>query len=209
MNPVIELRWQSLLGLTGKLVDPAHRCQWVHLLCSLRNDRILADGTHLLGMQRAPAASRNHHALEGGLVEHLLQMWSVWTNFRQFIVWGHEPSLCDSVIWQQILLHDLEKADYCFTLVSASPWKVEYYKDPKRLLSSDFLRPVEICGRFGIQLSSLQLNALANAHGGYSSTRQKAVPVMAKIVYLLDEWSGNVLEPLHRKDPLNLLTVSS
>jgi hypothetical protein len=160
-----------------------------------------------LGLRRAPAAKRNHHAYEGGLVRHLIEMYEFWTVLRREYGQIEVDGVCDDArVLKAILLHDIEKADQNFFLVSQDPWLVDYnYKSDRQLILPGDIRSVEIAFRFGITLDAVQLNALMWAHGGFSELQPKAHSALAKLVYLLDEFSGNVLERVRMGDALGLL----
>lgn len=165
----------------------------------------------VLGFKRAPAAKRNHHAFEGGLVSHLLEMWDLWEGLKAVRVEFREaPILTDSRILLGILLHDLHKAGGCFVLKKLDPWETAYVeRTTTKLLSNDDLRSFMMAVESGVKVDRVQANALFSSHGGWSPLRMRAVTVLGKVLYLLDELSGNVLNPLTRKDPLNLQPASS
>lgn len=203
----IDMRLFRVIELMKTEIGGKRAGQYLWLIASLIWDKRDAKGRFLLGLRRAPAAKKNHHAREGGLVEHLLEMWDLWQSIRctrlEFL---EEPTLSNRNVWEQIFLHDLEKADSRFLLVNTVPWTVEYAEEPIDLmLSINPVRVVEIVGRYGITLNLQQLNALFSAEGGYAKAASKSVSALGKVVYLLDELSGNVLAPIQRGDPDNLV----
>lgn len=143
-----------------------------------------------LGAKSAPAAKGNHHAREHGLIEHLLEMWNFWCD-----VPVPDTDLVNSEsVWRGILLHDLHKAYKTFVLPRLGFWDVEYGDHYSDGLLNDELKSIWLAQQHGIRLSAMDMNVIVNSHGGYSKIRTKHQPMLAKMVYLLDEMSGNVVE---------------
>lgn len=78
---VLEGRFQDLCDLVTQYMTPDLAASYVQLLVEIADDQTYLGKTYL-GLIRAPAARGNHHDREGGLVEHLLEMWRVWTVLR-------------------------------------------------------------------------------------------------------------------------------
>lgn len=200
----VEKNFYRLVELARNEIGGRRGEQYVLMILMLGFDIDGPLGCYL-GFMRAPAAKRNHHAREGGLVEHLLEMWDLWQSIRCIrLEFYEEKQLSNANMLEAIILHDLEKVE-TFKLICADPWRVEFEKTADLVLTPKPLRVVEITSRFGILLGELQLHVLFNSEGGYAQAPNKAVSVLAKMAYLLDEMSGNVLEPIRRADPFNLV----
>ena len=110
VNDNVTLRWAKLVHLVAEYTP-----QYSALLMMFCSDRKLVGETYL-GFQRAPAAKKNHHAEEGGLVRHLLEMWDIHMEMRDSSgLWT--MSLSGSVqafpkpdVLKGIINHDLHKA---------------------------------------------------------------------------------------------------
>lgn len=145
-----------------------------------------------LGLRRAPAAKRNHHAFEGGLVFHYLEMFQIWEGWRQA-----DPrlgSLSTERILKGIFYHDLHKAYRTFVVNQHNPWEAYYGKDETELQLTHATKTLWILQAHGVKLDLDQYHALLGSEGGWSEFRDiKYHSVLSKTLYLLDEMSGNVL----------------
>lgn len=178
---------------------------YIQLLNDLRHDRNIS-GVCYLGMYRAPGSKNRHHNVEGGLVKHLLQMWELWIDLRA-IFRAHNaqhPLLNDSNIWKCILHHDLNKV-WKYKLMekdetgqNCEGWAVDYAEDQiHAFLGDDTNKTIFFLNQRGIKLPIPLYNALITAEGGYSTQkRPKADAVLAKVAYLLDDMSANVIDRL-------------
>jgi len=160
-------------------------------------DTLAADIPHddglLLGFINAPAAKRNHHAYLGGLVVHCIEMWYVWLNKlkKDFPFSDH---INDRRIMEGIIYHDLHKAYRTFQLKSMNPWEVVYLRDdPESELLTWETKTLWLLQYHGIKLDVEQYNALLWSEGGWAKIQPKWCSVLAKTLYLIDEYSGNVL----------------
>ena len=215
INPIaaqLDANWSRLEEITSALGTEAgdhsregrsaydERTKYAFLLSDLKHDREISHQVTLLGMRRAPASHQRHHDAEGGLVAHLLQMWDLWLSVRRVLV-DHgplHPQLSDWNVWRGILNHDLNKV-WKYKLVSLEPWTVEYAKEDDRLgmLLGDVGKVEFFLGKNKIHLSVLLMNALLTSEGGFSpSPRPHAETVLAKMLYILDELSANVVDRL-------------
>lgn len=220
VNQSLEANWAKLTELTSTLMSAsgAHStdawntrdeaAQYNMLLNELRHDRVVPgkdkEGkdveVRLLGLMRAPGSKNRHHNVQGGLVRHLLQMWEVWVDLRA-VVQAHNafhPQLNDLNVWKCILHHDLNKV-WKYKLESEDPWKADYANEHDRLsqLLGDTNKVMFLLNKHGIKLPIPLHNALITAEGGYStSPRPYAETVLAKVAYLLDELSANVIDRL-------------
>lgn len=199
----IEGNWLTLNRLVEEHLGQEDRLIYTNLLLGLQEDYVVDAENILLGMKRAPAAKGNHHAFEGGLVYHLLEMWCIWERLAdlldQFDVDVTNEHLNDSRILRAIINHDLHKGHRCFKLVSTSPWQTEYAKGDftQELLTND-TKSLWLLQRAGVVLDEEQLNMLIQAEGGYSPIRPYWTTIAAKVAYMLDELSGNVIGRAHK-----------
>jgi hypothetical protein len=109
--------WEKLKGLVAGNLPSREAAVFLHLLDTLKEDQ--PDGQkHYLGFYRSPAARRNHHAYEGGLVQHLLEMWSLWEQLKPKL--NAPPFISDERVFKAIILHDLHNA-YRTTSWSSKP----------------------------------------------------------------------------------------
>jgi len=199
----LDNQWREVVRLTNDLLIERHSDQEMHskymmLLNDLRHDKCMGDKI-VLGMYRAPASKDRHHNVEGGLTLHLLQMYNAWEILREGIVRRKgelHPCFTEANVWRAILHHDLNKV-WRYEFIQHNPWKVDYYEldRPAELLGA-MSKSQWIIQSYGIRLSLPLANALICAEGGYSHTRPRAETVFAKVLYLCDELSANVIDRL-------------
>jgi hypothetical protein len=178
----------------------SQRDQYLEMINALSEDVAQADGRILLGMRRAPAARGNHHAFEGGLVYHYLEMWDVWERWKASFDLEKYDYVNNDRVLRGIINHDIHKAFRYYRLVTSpdgptrpAPWAVELAYDHTDKMVIENVKSIQILNRHGIVLDDQQMNALLCSEGGFSRTRPDWCSVLAKLLYLLDEMSGNVL----------------
>jgi hypothetical protein len=169
----------------------------------------------MLGLYRAPGSKDRHHAYEGGLVAHLLEMWECWRLLREQIMKNVPPpnGINDSLVLRAIIHHDLNKV-HRYRLVSVEgvqvidggddqvrvPWAVEYAnanEDPLGHVLTSTQKSIHFIMRADIELDPLMHNALITAEGGFMRDRPGTESVFAKLMYILDELSANVFSRLN------------
>lgn len=196
LDHALDTQLSQLLDLTQIHLHPIDAILFHRLITSLAPDIPTPAGL-LLGFRRAPAATRNHHAHSGGLIAHLLEMWGIYQHLQTaYPQLTQPPYITPARVLKAIITHDLHKAYRTFILPNPDPlalWKTEYANDPSDLLATPDTKTLAILARYSIALDDLQLNALLWAEGGFSQIRPKTTSVLAKLCYLLDEMSGNVL----------------
>jgi hypothetical protein len=145
------------------------------------------------GFKCAPGSTHYHHAYLGGLVEHLLEMTNMAPHVMD-LVGANDLDILD--VKQVILLHDLHKAAYHYTV--DKDHNTCYYKNPttalypnniKSLLMAQGELPGFKFSDVGRPINARVMHALVNSEGGYGDMQTRDVSVLAKIVYLLDELS--------------------
>lgn len=206
LTPIqMETNWKLLNSLIQENLGVLDRENYKNLLSRLYND-YESPNVLFLGFFRAPAAKGNHHDYEGGLVQHLLEMWGVWKVVRhnfipQNILLGDHIN--DDRVLRAIINHDLHKAYKTYELVRVDPWEVRYANNSSdQLLTSD-VKSITILSKNGITLDDEQMNVLLWAEGGFAKIRPNWTSVLAKICYLLDEMSGNVIGRIEKNTLLD------
>lgn len=199
----LDQQWAKLEALINSHMksDCHHH---VMMLKRLKDDEIIGS-TQYLGAFRAPAAKGNHHNFEGGWVDHLLEMWNLWLNWRDHVDGQHPPYITDERVLKAILYHDLHKVDHEFCLVNTNPWEVVYdTKHPHHHLMTKNFKTIHLLMQAGIYVDPEQMNALECSEGGWADTKPKWSSVLAKLVYTFDEQSGNVLARIEKRTFLDL-----
>lgn len=200
----VEKNWQDLTNQVVGILDQTDSNSYLNLMRLLESDIIVPGqvettrgkmvNQHYLGFKRAPAAKGNHHAYEGGLVQHYLEMWKLGRTLLQ-----QNPELVNHHVNEQRVLkavinHDIHKAFMTYLLASENPWQTEYEK--KRgggNLLTETGQSLSILMTAGVRVDDEQMNALYWAEGGFAEEQPKARSVLAVLCYLLDEFSGNCL----------------
>lgn len=196
----VQENWDALSSIIHNVMSETNSAAYLSMLECLEDDS--NDGEKvLLGFKRAPAAKGNHHAHEGGLVYHILEMWWNWdTHFRGLITTQEAADyVTDERILKAIINHDLHKGWRTYELLDAVNWKTQYAEDlSDKLLDSNLRGPqgtfktLWMLQDYGIKLDMDDYNAILNAEGGWSKTQTYWCTVLAKMAYLLDESSGNI-----------------
>lgn len=185
----VDENFRELYALTYNVLGPS----WCTLLDYLDKDVTDPTGQTYLGFRRAPAAKGNHHAYIGGLVQHLQEMWNHWVTIKQTL--PMDTILDSPAVLRGILCHDLHKAWCTFQLVETTekaPWGLEYGKHPSNFLMTKDQKSLYLLMQAGLKLDMLDMNCLANSEGGWAESPPKWGTTLSKLVYLLDELSGNV-----------------
>lgn len=195
-NPNLAVNWERLLALTVSTLPSPEAEAFVRLLDTVKEDQPNGQKPYL-GFYRAPAAKGNHHAYEGGLVQHLLEMWDLWGRLKPQL--NAPPFVSDERVLKAIILHDLHKAHRTYELVSSEPWEVRYGADDTDMLMGADVKSLWLAQRAGVTLDPEQINALLWAEGGFSNIRPKWCTVLAKVCYALDELSGNGLARIEKR----------
>lgn len=198
MQRDINANWERLTELVRTTLPPVRAQQYLKMMNNLYADRYIDQATVWLGFCRAPAAKGNHHDFEGGLVAHLLEMWDIWQVIRPLAYAA--PYVTDERILEHIINHDLHKASQTFTTnVNTTGWFVEYGRhDSDQFLSHD-QKSLWLLNSNGIELDMEQVNALYWSEGGFSKNAPRESTVLAKVGYILDEMSGNVVERIRKR----------
>lgn len=187
--------WIKLL--VRAVVSEPNRSAYLTLI-----EELSPDHGDMLGLARAPAAKRNHHNQEGGLLRHYAEMWEWWTVLRNKL--PRDETLSDERVLCAIINHDIHKAYKTFRLVNLSPWETEYSNDTSERLMTWEAKSIWLLMKYGVQMDELQMNAFLWSEGGWSKTQPSWSSVLARVAYLLDELSGNVQERLRKGTVLDV-----
>jgi hypothetical protein len=201
----LDGNWNKLVVLASLYISPEVKREVGAMLEGLKADTIVdipGDGEQpdskqtQLGFYRAPAAKANHHAFEGGLVFHILEMWDCWILLRSTLqdqagAFGIS-FVSDHRVLLGILAHDLHKAYRTFKKVDGPEWATDYCKDDSDYILTETHKSLYLLSHAGIILDEVQLNALICSHGGYTKDEPRSRSVLAKLLYVIDELSGNV-----------------
>lgn len=145
-------------------------------------DCVSGENTYL-GFRRAPAAKGIHHAYEGGLIQHYLEMLHLADNMRNISLFA-TLSLEDIVFG--VFAHDLHKAFAHYHYMNG---KLAYSDNYTTKCLNPNQKTVFMLSQCGVRLSELDLNMIFSSEGGYAKDAPAQASVLAKFVYLLDEQS--------------------
>jgi hypothetical protein len=193
-----------LRNVIGSFADQSVHASYMMLLNMIRHDRIitLRDRAEVqLGLYRAPGSKDYHHRREGGLIEHMLEMWQLWeAGFKPMLsaFGSNHPAIRDHNVWRAIFHHDLNKV-WKYALLTEAEWKVDYAMDLQSDLLGSSGKILHMLQLHGIRLPPLLINAILASEGGYSADPPRTETSFAKLVYLLDEMSANVVDRVRNK----------
>lgn len=177
---------------------------WSDMLLDL-GPSMTYDGKFYLGLMGAPAAKGNHHAYQGGLVEHLLQMWDTyWSLKENGILPTGDPLITDANVLKGIIVHDLHKAWATFVVDGTVDTGLNYGKHPSSSMLTNDQKSMYILNRAGVKLDLIISNVLYCSEGGWAASPPRWCSTLAKLVYLLDEWSGNVTSRIEAGTHINV-----
>lgn len=204
-----ELNYNALTSIAMAAFEGEERRAWQLVFDELKRDHVFADKSVSLGFLNAPAGKAQHHAYQGGLVVHLLEMLDIAKSLLPIVTLagthtlgktslaGVEVSYCtvdETLTWENVvrvvLLHDLHKAFQTF-----SP-SLEYIKDSFSSLTTVNMQSLMLVNRFGnysYTLHPVVVNALEHSEGGWAKNPPYFLTPLAKFCYVLDELSANVV----------------
>lgn len=217
-----EANFERLLAYFAEgQVSEDERSAVVSMLNSLKFDcTVLERGNSkvYLGMRDAPASKGFHHAYKGGLVQHYLEMLSAWETLGGWIVkqLGDvskpvEEQPFDFTHWmvlQGVVFHDLHKAHLTYVEDPASPSGLNYGNHASDLALTADQKTCYLLSKHGIQPTWQVLNALYNSEGGYAKNPPKTASSFAKLLYVLDELSANVVSRLREGNSFDIRTMN-
>lgn len=145
-------------------------------------DCTVGENTYL-GFRRAPAAKGIHHAYEGGLIQHYLEMLTLADNMRNIRLFA---TLSPEAILFGVFAHDLHKA---FAHYHYEYGKLAYSNNYTTKCLKPNQKTIFMLSQCDVRLTELDLNMIFSSEGGYSTDTPSQVTVLGKFVYLLDEQS--------------------
>lgn len=193
----LNAKFDELKRLIAMVMPRDTAAGYLGLLGELAADRV-ENGVRFMGFLRAPAAKGNHHEVEGGLVLHLLEMWDCYLRLKVAFPIEIKGQIDDNLVLQAIVNHDLHKGYFTFVEDSVNKGKFQYAAATSNQMLSTDMQTIYLLMQAGIKPCMQVLNAHALAEGGWSKNPPKATSVLAKVCYLLDEMSGNVLERIRK-----------
>lgn len=129
VNTIMETEYDKLLSLIGKnMIDPI-RETLLNFLSLIRDQLVVA-----------PASSRYHHDYEGGLVDHILQMYSCFSELRNLSkVDDGVYAITSGSFLLVCILHDINKA--CDALLNP-----RYFLAQRKRNKDSYMAPdIECC----------------------------------------------------------------
>lgn len=185
------------------LTDGNLEREWSQMLFKLRGDSFEKKPEPVfLGMFNAPAAKGNHHAYEGGLVAHMLEMFNFYLDLEKTL--PKDPLINRSSVLKGIICHDLHKSWKTFIRDDTVPSGLNYGFHPSNNLVTNDQKSMYILSQAGIKLNLVEANVLYASEGGWAESPPKWTTTLAKLVYLLDELSGNVKARSEQGNTMNL-----
>lgn len=194
----IEENWKVLQELiANRLGDYS---QSFLAMCEELADDFTIDGATYAGFVNAPAGVGQHHNYFGGLVEHLLEMWQVYVQLKPMLPAETKAEVDDAKVLMAIIVHDLHKSYLNYRVLNddEKTGKNEkrffaYAERPETRLLNQDQHSALVLSRHTVQLPLIVWNSLYCSEGGYKENPPKDVSALAKLVYLLDEFSSNVI----------------
>lgn len=198
---------EKFLGLVATRIDGdpfGGERQWVKMLISLAED-VTHEGVTYLGLRNAPAGKGNHHAYEGGLIQHYLEMWQTYINWRSLLP-VPDPLITESNVLKGIIIHDLHKAWCEFVRDPAVDTGLNYGRHPSGNLVGNDQKSMYLINQAGIKLDLVLSNLLYTSEGGWAKAPPRWCTTLSKLVYLLDEFSGNIISRIEDGTHFNVRT---
>lgn len=163
-----------------------------------------------LGFKDAPAGKGQHHAYKGGLVVHLLEMIEMAPEVIKLVNATCTKTVCSRVsqseyeadslyaltfedVLRVVLLHDLHKAHNTF--YEKPDGSLDYIRNNESDMMSANAQSLALSSSFGLNYASRLsvMNALESSEGGWAKVHPRFCTPLAKVCYLLDELSANVV----------------
>jgi hypothetical protein len=113
----------------------------------------------------------------------------------------------DVSVLKGIILHDLHKAWVMFIADPSKPSGIGYGQHPANNMLRKDQCTVYICQQAGIVLDLATLNMVYHSEGGWADSPPKWGSTYAKLIYLLDEMSGNVIARNRQGNTLDIRSL--
>ena len=182
----MENNWKDLMGVMPINLLPVFN--------AYKSSRLLEDGdkhVRVFGLYDAPAGKGVHHAYQGGMVEHLLEMHYYLDQFAHNLLDGpsgeKDPRLDMDAMYQGAFLHDLHKGFMHF--YEKEDGTIDYWNCAWSTFMTPDQKTYAMLMETGVRISTKVQHIVNNSQGGWAENPSKEVTVEAKLVYLADELS--------------------
>ena len=194
----IENNWATFIGLMVGSKNPTMKS--IMQMCDALKEDHMLDGRTYAGFFNAPAGVGQHHCYCGGLVEHLIEMYETYDRLRYMLPSVSKAEVNDDYVLMAIIAHDLHKAyrTYHYLEDHEKTGKNEnrvfgYAEVSETKLLTQDQHSAMLLSVHDVKLPLIVLNSLYCSEGGYKKSPPRETSALAKLVYLLDEFSSNVL----------------
>lgn len=185
----LEARYEELCTLVERVLGAESMelaGKYVQLLAEIADDQVY-EGVSYLGLIRAPATVRNHHARDGGLIQLALRMWSAWIVLRNgfgeevyrddalaFASALHRPPFVTDALVLRTIIHRVIPRGWATYVDATAPggaWTVERGEHPSEALLAETGKAAHLLGGAGIEIGI----ELAHALGLRQDGRERSV----------------------------------
>ena len=84
------------------------------------------------------------------------------------------------------------------------PWQTAYYTGFDQVGMTSNGKTFLLMAKYGVEVDALQMNALQWSEGGWAESKPRTGSVLSKLLYLLDEMSGNVIARLEQGNVMDV-----
>lgn len=201
----MQSNWEELIDILPVNLRP--------LFEKYKFSSLIEDGDtriRVFGIFDAPAGKGVHHAYQGGLVEHLLEMRYYLDKFAYDLLDGpsgkKHPILDMDAMYQGAFLHDIHKGFMHFH--EKEDGTIDYWNGAWSAFMTPDQKTYAMLMESGICISPKVQHIINHSEGGWAENPSKEATVEAKLVYLADELSvcnsrmqqGNVKSIRQRPD---------
>ena len=177
----MESNWTALMRMLPINLHP--------LFEMYKDSRLLEDGdkhVRVFGLYDAPAGKGVHHAYQGGLVEHLLEMKYYLDLFANSCL-DTPQGLDMQAMYEGAFLHDLHKGFMHF--YEKEDGTIDYWNSAWSAFMTPDQKTYAMLMEVGTKITSKVQHIVNNSQGGWAENPSKEATVEAKLVYLADELS--------------------
>lgn len=181
----IEVNWNCLMDILPINLRP--------LFDMYKHSHLLEDGdkhVRVFGIYDAPAGKGVHHAYQGGLVVHLLEMkyyLDCFTHCLDGPSGGPHPDLDLEAMYEGAFLHDIHKGFMHF--YEKEDGTLDYWNGAWSAFMTPDQKTYAMLMEAGVKISPKVQHIVNNSEGGWAENPSKEVTVEAKLAYLADELS--------------------
>jgi hypothetical protein len=175
----IEHNWNELQRYIPEHLKP---------IFSRYNHDVQVEDVQILGLMCAPAGKGVHHAYQGGLVEHILEMVYYLNSFDSLLDESdNRASLDHAAMIEGALLHDIHKGFMHFYVQKDGSF--DYYKGAWNAFNTPNQKTIAMLMECDVIISPKVLHILNCSEGGWAENAPREATVEAKLVYVADELS--------------------